>query len=148
MAKPHYEPRTYWFVILEIARDKGDKAGEQEARRQLRRLGVGVGRLDDADRVVCRARARSRHLVEGGVHVRFELARELPAEGTAAVVGRREEQLRFVRRVRVIMKVIIDQRKWFASSKTTRSYSGPAKFSSAPDFGMHPSVTTISDPFG
>ena len=36
-----YEP-TYWFAVLEIARERGDFERASEAKRQLERLGVRV----------------------------------------------------------------------------------------------------------
>lgn len=33
---------TYWFVILEMSRKKGDRKTATQARRELRRLGVAV----------------------------------------------------------------------------------------------------------
>lgn len=38
----HRDHPTYWFAILEIARERGDAAQASEARQQLRRLGVVV----------------------------------------------------------------------------------------------------------
>ena len=38
----HTDAPTYWFVILEIARERGDFKRAAEAQRQLRRLGVRV----------------------------------------------------------------------------------------------------------
>ena len=38
----HREQPTYWFAILEIAREKGDFEQAAEAQRQLKRLGVHV----------------------------------------------------------------------------------------------------------
>jgi len=48
MAKNDNAPRdcrdqpTYWFAVLDIARDRGDFGGAAEAQRQLQRLGVTV----------------------------------------------------------------------------------------------------------
>lgn len=33
---------TYWFAILEIARERGDSASAMRAQRELRRLGIVV----------------------------------------------------------------------------------------------------------
>jgi hypothetical protein len=38
----HREHPTYWFGVLEIARERGDFARAAEAQRELRRLGVIV----------------------------------------------------------------------------------------------------------
>jgi hypothetical protein len=38
----HRDEPTYWFVVLEIARERGDFARAAEAQRQLERLGVSV----------------------------------------------------------------------------------------------------------
>lgn len=38
---PRDEP-TYWFAILDIAREKGDYGRAAEAQRELERLGVQV----------------------------------------------------------------------------------------------------------
>jgi hypothetical protein len=38
----HKEEPTYWFAVLEIAREQGDFERAAEAKRQLRRLGVYV----------------------------------------------------------------------------------------------------------
>jgi hypothetical protein len=41
-ARDHrYEP-TYWFAVLEIAREQGDFEQAAEAKRELRRLGISV----------------------------------------------------------------------------------------------------------
>jgi hypothetical protein len=46
--KPHYDSRnhqdepTYWFAVLEIAREHGEFERAAEAKRQLGRLGVCV----------------------------------------------------------------------------------------------------------
>jgi hypothetical protein len=36
------ESPTYWFAVLEIARERGDFEQAAEAKRQLERLGVRV----------------------------------------------------------------------------------------------------------
>jgi hypothetical protein len=42
-ARPdHREQPTYWFALLEIARERGDHAAAAEAQRELERLGVRV----------------------------------------------------------------------------------------------------------
>ena len=38
----HRDAPTYWFVVLEIARERGHFERAAEAQRQLRRLGVRV----------------------------------------------------------------------------------------------------------
>jgi hypothetical protein len=38
----HRDTTTYWFVVLEIAREQGNFERAAEAQRQLRRLGVRV----------------------------------------------------------------------------------------------------------
>jgi hypothetical protein len=38
---PRNEP-TYWFAVLEMARERGDWDGADEATRQLIRLGIKV----------------------------------------------------------------------------------------------------------
>ena len=38
----HRDQPTYWFAVLEIAREQGDFEGAAEAKRQLQRLGVCV----------------------------------------------------------------------------------------------------------
>src|SRR5262245_48881611 len=38
----HRDEPTYWFAVLEIARDQGDFETAAEAQQQLRRLGVWV----------------------------------------------------------------------------------------------------------
>lgn len=38
----HRQEPTYWFAVLEIARERGDFEGAAEAKRQLLRLGVRV----------------------------------------------------------------------------------------------------------
>lgn len=40
--RDHRNEPTYWFAVLEIAREKGDFEGAAEAKQQLRRLGVCV----------------------------------------------------------------------------------------------------------
>lgn len=40
--RDHQNEPTYWFVILEIARERGDFEGAAEAKQQLHRLGVCV----------------------------------------------------------------------------------------------------------
>ncbi|MBN2216548.1 MAG: hypothetical protein JW719_04145 [Pirellulales bacterium] len=47
--KRREEQPTYWFVLLEIARERGDFESAAEASRQLRRLGVSVRYLKRAD---------------------------------------------------------------------------------------------------
>ena len=42
----HRDQATYWFAILEIARERGNATQVREARQQLRRLGVSV-KYDD-----------------------------------------------------------------------------------------------------
>jgi hypothetical protein len=38
----HLDEPTYWFAVLEIARERGDFERAWEAKRQLERLGVRV----------------------------------------------------------------------------------------------------------
>lgn len=38
----HRESPTYWFAVLEIAREQSDYESAAEAQRQLSRLGVRV----------------------------------------------------------------------------------------------------------
>jgi hypothetical protein len=38
----HRDQPTYWFAVLEIARERSDFAQAAEAQRQLNRLGVRV----------------------------------------------------------------------------------------------------------
>lgn len=38
----HQDAPTYWFAVLEIARERGDFSRAAEAQRQLERLGVRV----------------------------------------------------------------------------------------------------------
>jgi hypothetical protein len=40
--RDHREEPTYWFALLEIARERGDFEQAAEAKRQLQRLGVRV----------------------------------------------------------------------------------------------------------
>lgn len=40
--RDHRDEPTYWFALLEIAREKGDYEAAAEAVRQLKRLGVSV----------------------------------------------------------------------------------------------------------
>jgi hypothetical protein len=40
--RDHQDEPTYWFAVLEIARERGDFERAAEAKRQLRRLGVCV----------------------------------------------------------------------------------------------------------
>jgi hypothetical protein len=40
--RDHRDEPTYWFAVLEIARERGDFERAAEAKRQLRRLGVYV----------------------------------------------------------------------------------------------------------
>jgi hypothetical protein len=40
--RDHRDSATYWFAVLEIARERGDFERAAEAQRQLRRLGVCV----------------------------------------------------------------------------------------------------------
>ncbi len=40
--RDHRNEPTYWFAVLEIAREKGDFDGAADAREQLKRLGVCV----------------------------------------------------------------------------------------------------------
>lgn len=40
--RDHRDQPTYWFAILDIARERSDFARAAEAQRQLRRLGVEV----------------------------------------------------------------------------------------------------------
>jgi hypothetical protein len=44
---------TYWFAILEMSRERGDRKTATQARRELRRLGVSVSfsRTREASRV-------------------------------------------------------------------------------------------------
>ena len=41
-ARDHRNEPTYWFAILEIARERGDFDRAAEAKRELKRLGVSV----------------------------------------------------------------------------------------------------------
>ena len=41
-ARDHRQEPTYWFAILEIAREQGDFEQAAEAQRQLLRLGVRI----------------------------------------------------------------------------------------------------------
>ena len=41
-ARDHRDQPTYWFAILEIARQRDDFEQAAEAKRQLKRLGVTV----------------------------------------------------------------------------------------------------------
>ena len=43
----HTEQPLYWFGILEIAREKGDRDGIQAAKANLHRLGISVQYYDD-----------------------------------------------------------------------------------------------------
>ena len=38
----HLDQPTYWFAVLEIARERGDFEQAAEAKRQLERLGVRI----------------------------------------------------------------------------------------------------------
>jgi hypothetical protein len=40
--RDHRDAPTYWFAVLEIARERGDFEWAAEAQRQLERLGVIV----------------------------------------------------------------------------------------------------------
>jgi hypothetical protein len=40
--RDHRQEPTYWFAVMEIARERGDLDGAAEAKRQLQRLGVSV----------------------------------------------------------------------------------------------------------
>ena len=40
--RDHRQEPTYWFAILEIARERGDFARATEAKQELERLGVRV----------------------------------------------------------------------------------------------------------
>jgi hypothetical protein len=41
-SRDHRNEPTYWFAVLEIARERGDFEGAAEAKRQLKRLGIHV----------------------------------------------------------------------------------------------------------
>jgi len=41
-SRDHRDEPTYWFAVLEIAREHGDFDGAAEAKRELKRLGVCV----------------------------------------------------------------------------------------------------------
>ncbi|MGE3803393.1 MAG: hypothetical protein AB7K24_01825 [Gemmataceae bacterium] len=40
--RDHRDEPTYWFALMEIAREKGDFEGAAAAKRELERLGVRV----------------------------------------------------------------------------------------------------------
>ncbi len=40
--RDHRNEPTYWFAVLEIARENGDYEGAADAKEQLKRLGVCV----------------------------------------------------------------------------------------------------------
>jgi hypothetical protein len=40
--RDHHQEPTYWFALLEIARESGDFENAAEAKRQLQRLGIRV----------------------------------------------------------------------------------------------------------
>lgn len=40
--RDHRDEPTYWFAVLEIARERDDFEGAAKAKRQLERLGVYV----------------------------------------------------------------------------------------------------------
>jgi hypothetical protein len=40
--RDHRQEPTYWFAVLEIAREQGDFERAAEAKRELQRLGVHV----------------------------------------------------------------------------------------------------------
>jgi hypothetical protein len=42
ITRDHRQEPTYWFAILEIARERGDFQQAADAKRELRRLGVCV----------------------------------------------------------------------------------------------------------
>lgn len=41
-SRNHQNEPTYWFAVLEIARERGDFQQADEAKQQLERLGVRV----------------------------------------------------------------------------------------------------------
>jgi hypothetical protein len=53
-ARNHRDEPTYWFAILEIARERGDFERAADAKRQLKRLGVSVSYERPETRRPCR----------------------------------------------------------------------------------------------
>jgi len=45
--RDHRDEPTYWFAVLEIARERGDFEGAVKAKRQLLRLGVRISDVTD-----------------------------------------------------------------------------------------------------
>ena len=41
-ARDHRDEPTYWFAVLEIARERGDFEQAADAKSELKRLGVNV----------------------------------------------------------------------------------------------------------
>ena len=40
--RDHRDEPTYWFAVMEIARERGDFEGAAEAKRELLRLGLCI----------------------------------------------------------------------------------------------------------